>query len=131
MTIDLSKDPVIKSWRCWYNNLTPEILRYDSQNHTIEDLPDDGFQAMRIWFKNGNGKYVSGNDYYFFYQFGDEVIFGQTNDLPDKIIERYPNAVIKKGKYTTESILDKINKEMINSKDPSLISTPIPTPNIQ
>lgn len=128
--IDLNKEPIIKSWRCWYNNLTPEIQRYDSCRHTIEDLPSDGFQAMRLWYNNGSGKFISGNDYYFFYQFDDEVIFGQTNDLPEKILERYPTAIIKRGKYTTERILNEIHTEMINSTDPLILSTPIPTPAI-
>jgi len=106
------------SWRCWYNNLQSEIVEYTSLNSTLDNLPEDGFQAMRLWFADGNSKVISGNDYYFFYEHPTGIIYGQTNDTPETINSRYPGALIKKGRYTTESIINTINNTMMNSTNP-------------
>lgn len=59
-------DSFVSSWRVWYNDLSTKIDEYNSVDHDFSDLPDDGFQAMRLWYNDGRCRFISGNDYYFF-----------------------------------------------------------------
>lgn len=111
-------DSFVVSWRVWYNNLSSEITEYNSINHDFNDLPDDGFQAMRLWYNNGQGRFISGNDFYFFASHPTGTIYGQTNDGSTDIISRYPEVIIKKGKYTTDEMMIQINEMMNNSSNP-------------
>ena len=113
-----STDSYVISWKCWYNNLEEQITVYNSTNTTLENLPSDGFQGMKLWFSDGTSKLISGNDYYFFYEHPSGIIFGQTDDSEQSILSRYPDAVIKRGKYTTEGIMNTISNSMVNASNP-------------
>lgn len=125
----ISTDNFIIAWRCWYDDGTFIPKEYTSINSTLDTLPEDGFQAMRLWYSNGGGRYMSGNDYYFFAEHPSGLIFGQSNDSYDSIVQRYPTAIIKRGKHTSDQMIHLIENTMINSQNP-LINTPPPTPPI-
>ena len=114
----ISIDNYTIAWRAWYDEWTGQPVEYTSLNSTLDDLPEDGFQAMRLWYSNGNGRYISGNDYYFFVDSPSGLIFGQSNDSYQSIIDRYPNVVIKRGRHTSEQMSQDINTLMVNSTNP-------------
>lgn len=113
-----STDSYVIAWRCWYDDGTATPSEYDSVNNTLYDLPEDGFQAMRLWYTDGNGRFITGNDHYFFASHPAGTIYGQSNDSYDSILQRYSEVIIKKGKHVPESMINDINNLMINSDKP-------------
>lgn len=113
-----STDSYVIAWRCWYDNNTSTPVEYNSINHSLYDLPDDGFQAMRLWYSDDNGRFISGNDYYFFAYHPAGTIYGQSNDSYDSILQRYNEVIIKRGRHVPESMINNINNLMINSNKP-------------
>jgi hypothetical protein len=110
-------NPTIIAWRCWYSDGSTET-EYASTLNTFDDLPDEGFQAMRLWYSADTGRYISGNDNYYFVVSPSETIVGQTNDLPDAILEEYPTASIKQGLLISDVEFNEIIQTMINSTIP-------------
>lgn len=114
----MNTDNYTIAWICWYDNGTVTPTEYKSTTHTLNDLPDDGFQAMRLWYIDGTGRYISGSDYYFFEDRPGGIIYGQSNDPIDEIRLRYPNAIIKRGKHVPDGLMAHINNLMLNSTIP-------------
>lgn len=108
-------DEYIVSWRCWVE-FNEDIVEYNSIEHCWNKIPDDGFQAMRLWYSDGTGRYISGNDFYFLSEHKAGLIIGQSNDTDIK--ERYPNAIIKRGKHVPDKLMKEITDLMLNSKNP-------------
>lgn len=108
-------DEYVVAWRCWYDNGT-SIEEYNSVQHCWETLPEDGFQAMRVWYNDGTGRHISGNDFYFLQEHPVGLIVGQSNDSDIKV--RYPNASIKRGKHCPDIMMRQINELMNNSTKP-------------
>jgi hypothetical protein len=112
-------DNFVTAWKCWYNDgTTTEITEYDSVNNTLESLPSDGFQAMRLWYHNGRGRFMSGNDFYFFANHPLGTIYGHSNDTYADIEQRYPGVSIKRGKHVPDGIMEQINQLMVDSVAP-------------
>jgi hypothetical protein len=111
-------DDFVTAWRCWYNNDSPTITEYNSVNHNLVDLPSDGFQAMRLWYTNGNGRFISGSDYYFFASHPSGTIYGHSNDSYADIESRYEEVTIKRGKHTTDEIMEEIDALMRDATSP-------------
>lgn len=109
-------DEYIVAWRCWYDNGTKIPDEYNSIDHCWEKLPEDGFQAMRLWYADGTGRFISGNDFYFFDLHEAGLIVGQSNDFDIK--ERYPNSIIKRGKHIPDILMKHINNLMQEAKIP-------------
>lgn len=88
-------------WRVWYDDGSV----YNSGKHVWTDLPDDGFLIRIIYDKTGIGKEIQmGMDYY--YEAPHESgypILGSGNDS-DAIEERYPDAVIKRGRWAPNEV---------------------------
>lgn len=113
-----STDSYVTAWRCWYDNGTATPAEYNSVNNTLYDLPDDGFQAMRLWYSDGTGRFMSGNDYYFFANHEGGTIYGQSNDTYDSILQRYSEVIIKRGKHVPDSMINDIITTMHNAIKP-------------
>lgn len=113
-----STDSYTIAWKCWYDNGTTTSSEYNSVDHTLEELPEDGFQAMRLWYADGTGRYISGNDHYFFANHPAGTIFGQSNDSIQSILDRYPGVIIKLGKHIPDGLMQEINTLMINATIP-------------
>ena len=116
-------DSFVIAWRVWYDNGTTSPSEYNSIQHNLETLPDDGFQAMRLWYSNGNGRFISGSDHYFFSNHEGGTIFGQSNDSYQSILDRYPGVVIKLGKHVPDGLMNQIDNMMINSINPLIDNT--------
>jgi len=109
-------DEYIIAWRAWVE-VDSNIKEFNSIDHCFENIPNDGFQAMRLWYSDGTGRFISGNDWYFFQEHPRGLIVGQTNDIDVK--ERYPNAVFKRGKHIPDVLMKEVSDLMINSKNPN------------
>ena len=108
-------DEYIIAWRTWYDNGT-SIEGYNSVEHCWEKLPEDGFQAMKVWYNDNTERYISGNDFYFLQNHPAGLIIGQSNDLDIK--ERYPKAIIKRGRHCPDKMMKEINDLMLSVKSP-------------
>ena len=115
-----SLDSYTIAWRAWYCDGGSNPAEYNSVQHTVYDLPEDGFQAMRLWFSDRTGRYISGSDYYFFANHAAGTIFGQSNESYQSILDRYGEVIIKLGKHVPDGMMQQINSLMINSTNPLL-----------
>lgn len=108
-------DGYVKSWRCWVE-VGNDIKEFNSIDNDWCGVPDDGFQAMRVWYTDGTSRMISGNDFYFIQVHSKGLIFGQTNDLDVK--QRYPGALIKRGKHIPDKLMKEVNEMMLSSVCP-------------
>lgn len=113
---DIAKtDDYVTSWRAWVE-VNNEIKEYNSIDNCFCDIPNDSFQAMRLWYKDGGGRFISGHDYYFFCEHKNGVIFGQTNKESD--LDKYENAIIKSGRHIPDGMMKEVDIRMNNSTNP-------------
>lgn len=108
-------DEYVIAWRCWYDNGV-SIEEYNSVEHCWDKLPDDGFQAMKLFYSDGTERNISGNDFYFLMEHPMGLIVGQSNDLDLK--ERYTSAIIKRGRHCPDIMMKQINELMNEAKSP-------------
>lgn len=106
-------DEYVIAWKCWYNDGTENIQEYNSMEHCLEKLPDDGFQAMKLFYSDGGSRIMNGHDFYFFCTHPSGLIFGATNNEND--ISRYENAFVKRGKHIPDGMMNQINLLMYGS----------------
>lgn len=96
-------------WLAWYT----EGRRYSSDETAWDDLPDDGALLFVVYFDRTtpggvrHKRILSGADYYF----RQGPLLADTNDPPDEIRRRYPGAVIKRGKWTTDDDMARVLAE--------------------
>lgn len=109
-------DSYVVAWRVWYDNKKTTPSEYNSIHHSFNDLPDDGFQAMRLWYADGGSRYISGHDFYFFSHHEAGTIYGQTNR--EKDLEKYPHAIIKTGRHIPDGLMKQIDTLMMTAKNP-------------
>lgn len=71
-------------------------------------LPDDGVLAVKVCFNDGTARVCSGNDWYGLLQTSSDsfTIIHNNNEDNEK---RYPNAVFKRGKWTSEEEMQAVN----------------------
>lgn len=79
-------------WRVWYTN----GRTFDSDDTDWRALPDDGVLAVRLLFGEGQ-QTIYGHDHYFHVPGTD--LFGGSDDPVEEIHERYPGAIVKRGKW--------------------------------
>ena len=93
----------VAGWRIYYVGLED----YDSATTEWSALPGDGVLLLKIYydeFTTGGVRYtqtLSGDDYYFHVPGTD--VFGCNNHPPEETHERYPGAIIKRGRWTTRT----------------------------
>jgi len=101
-------------WKAWVATQYG-FTRYNSLQHTWEDLPEDGILAVRTY--ESKGFRFAGADYYFMAPGPNDVIFGidydrRDADVREEILKRYPGAVVRRGKWTDVETFDLVNNEM-------------------
>ena len=95
----------VAGWRTYYT----EGRDFNSTDDRWADLPDDGVLVLRLYYddfagRDGSVRYtksLSGDDHYFHIPGTD--LFGCNNDPIDEIHDRYPGAIVKRGKWTTHA----------------------------
>jgi hypothetical protein len=90
-------------WKAWYK----DGKAYGRHDCKPSALPQDGFLGMILGFDDGTGRYISGNEYYFF---PDDDTFGQTDKTEDilRLI-----SWVKFGRTATETEMAQVNKAMV------------------
>jgi hypothetical protein len=99
-------------WRAWYDNSSV----YNSTKHVWANLPDDGLLIRIIYNKVGSGKEIQmGMDYYYEapHESGNSIL-GSGNDADD-IEERYPDAVVKRGRWAPRALWEEVLAEAMAS----------------
>jgi hypothetical protein len=101
----LMQDKRIVAWAAWFVAPDWSLLRFDSTEHTGDDLPTDGFLCARTRFADGTGENIGGGGWIVFIETPYGLIFQSSGDQtrPDPI--RYPNAKFIKDKLAPSAIL--------------------------
>lgn len=84
-------------WRVWYDD--GEVFKSDTYGWA--DLADDGILVRMIYYGDGTKQIQHGMDYYYEAPHEEGTIRGTGNDLDDILI-RYPDAIIKRGRWTPD-----------------------------
>lgn len=108
----------VVGWKAWYTN----GRKFDSSQTSWSDLPDDGAILIQLYFdKRGERSRLPYRRVFL----GDDYFWHVPPDLwgscrhaemtPEEICERYPDAMIKRGKWTSEdeykTIVDTAHKD--------------------
>lgn len=104
------------AWKAWFAG----GVVFCSDGVTWDELPDDGMLGLVTVFderNTANGirlkRHVDGCDWYWQAPGLDgEPIFGYSDDDPDEIRDRYPGAVVKRGKWTSDPEMSRVIDEM-------------------
>lgn len=107
----MEHDHTIVGWKAWYANRNQP---YESSNTCWSELPDDGVIAVLAFERQ---VVVSSRKHYrvlltgspnqqglgdmWFFQFrseAGEIMYNCSSDPPEVILERYPGALLKRGK---------------------------------
>jgi hypothetical protein len=101
----LMADKRIVAWAAWFVSDDWKLLRFNSEIHTGDSLPTDGFLCARTRFADGTGENIGGNGWIVFLQTPAGLIFQATgdNNLPDRF--RYYGAKLIKDKLAPSAIL--------------------------
>lgn len=115
---------MIIGWRVWYEGPPGSgPMEFDSNEILWEHLPEDGLLALRTYEDeakpNGDpkGLKLAGLDYYFMADGPQGLVVGADNDRREinvsaEIAERYPGAVIRRGRWTDSLTMQQANDAM-------------------
>ena len=108
MSVDAEKlmqDKRIIAWAAWFVSNDWTLLRFNSEMHTGDSLPTDGFLCARTRFADGTGENIGGNGWLVFLETPAGLIFQATGDNAMPSPERYPGAKFIKDKLAPSAIL--------------------------
>lgn len=101
------------AWKAWYAG----GRAYCSTGTRWVDLPDDGVLGFVVLFDHVSPqderyrRFVSGSDLYWMVEIeGDQTLCQGSHE--DKPAERYPGASIKRGRWTSDEEMWRVNQEM-------------------
>jgi hypothetical protein len=101
----LMDDKRIVAWAAWFVSDDWRLLRFNSEMHTGDSLPTDGFLCARTRFADGTGENIGGNGWIVFLQTNFGLIFQAAGDNNPPSPVRYPGAKFIKDKLAPSSIL--------------------------
>lgn len=96
-------------WRAWYEGSV-----FDSRTTQWEDLPADGVQYVVLYHEDGTRRVMSGNDYYWRWRSDFGMVYAHGDERPSE--ERYPDATVLRGKWTSDENLKRIEAEAMESQ---------------
>jgi hypothetical protein len=110
-TEKLLKDKIIVAWAAWFVSPECELLRFNSCDHSRDDLPEDGFLCARTRFADGTGENIQTNGWIVFQVTKHGIIFQATGETtpPDSL--RYPHAKFIRSKLCPSNLLHIANEE--------------------
>ena len=104
-------------WRAWVEDLGAQdgFTLHQGGLDEWADLPDDGIICVMIYFSQNapSGmplrRIAHSSDRYFMFIGPDgNWVIGDNNDDASEISRRYPTAVIKRGKWTSDALMQSI-----------------------
>lgn len=108
MPVDSDKllaDKRIVAWAAWFVSDDWTLLRFNSEMHTGDSLPTDGFLCARTRFADGTGENIGGNGWIVFLKTDAGLIFQATGDNSPPSPVRYPGAKFIKDKLAPSALL--------------------------
>lgn len=104
------------AWKAWFAG----GAAYCSSGTRWEELPSDGMLGVVTVFDErhtGTGerlrRVINGRDWYWTAPAPDgETIYGYSDDDPEEIRDRYPGAVLVRGKWTSDPEMARVSLEM-------------------
>jgi hypothetical protein len=100
---------MITGWKAWFT----EKRHYTSKDTNFEALPSDGCLGFKIFYSATTGLFLKSQDYYFKH---DKLIGGDLDkpgrDVRQEIMDRYPGAIIIRGKWTDDEDMERVDQEM-------------------
>lgn len=92
---------------------------YCSTSVQWEDLPEDGMLGYVILFDQRadsgrrHHRIASGRDWYWMSPGVDgNPIFAESNDTKEEILDRYPGAILRRGKWTSDPEMYRVLRHM-------------------
>jgi hypothetical protein len=85
-------------FRAWYTSGRV----YEGDSSGWGEMPDDGVLAVKVFFSDGLSRNCSGNDWYGLLVLSPDAWTIIHNNNEDNL-ERYPTALWKRGKWTSEA----------------------------
>jgi hypothetical protein len=104
------KEPTVQhavGWKAWY--IGGRV--YESASSSWGDLPDDGVLAVKVFFNDNTSRNCNGNDQYGLLILSPDSWTIIHNNNEDNL-ERYPNAIWKRGKWTSEEEMNAVVEAM-------------------
>lgn len=108
----LSEDQImlakeIVRWCAWFVSLDEplRVLKFCSEIHSIEDLPEDGFLMARTRFADGTGENIGGNGWIVAMETTAGLILQSTGENAKPDPNRYPGAKFIKDKLAPSALL--------------------------
>ena len=112
--LDKERRLKVIGWRVWYDNGS----QYSSKEIKWCKLFDDGVISVVLYFDDKTRRIMDGSDWYFKAVGTDDYIYGQNNDTVEENKKRYgKDIILKRGKWTDEETMYKIQKEVTEAKD--------------
>jgi hypothetical protein len=97
------------SWKAWV--VGGKVYEGDASSWSA--LPDDGMLAVKVFFSDGLSRVCSGNDWYGLLPCPDGVYtIIHNNDPLAENEKRYPSAIWKRGKWTSDAEMQSVNAAM-------------------
>jgi len=111
----------VVGWKIWYDDGS----KYSSKDIDWADLPVDGVQYLMLYestFDHHDPPQRtrmshSGQDHYFRQETEHGVVYGSNNDSKEQNEERYPGAVVLKGRWADSDFYENIIVEAMADYD--------------
>lgn len=103
-------------WRVWYRADTIGGSQFDSASTNWEDLPSTGVLQLVVYFQNGKRLLLQGKDYYWQEVGGDGELMICAENHASAILPA-DESVIKRGKWTSTSEMDRAHLAAVESKE--------------
>ena len=100
-------------WCAWFVSLDEplRVLRFCSEQHPQDDLPEDGFLMARTKFTDGTGENIGGNGWIVFQETSAGLLFQATGENVKPDPARYPGAKFIKDKLAPSALLHVASEE--------------------
>lgn len=105
----------VVGWRVWYADGSV----FSSTDTEWRDLPDDGVQVVVLYYRgiapDGHPlrRIIMGADQYW----SDGESYDGVNDPPEKIVARYPGALVKAGKTVPDHLFHGIKTRALSARE--------------
>jgi hypothetical protein len=93
----------IIGWKAWY-----EDAEFSSDDTEWGQLPDDGIVIVYHFKSDGRRLELAGDDSYFFAPTKSGDVWGSNRETEKQVQERYPGAIVKRGKWVPLEVFHKI-----------------------
>jgi hypothetical protein len=90
---------IVVGWRAWYS----DGKVFSSKTTRWHVLPADGVLIIILYYADARRRIMQGADYYFIASGVADAIYGESGEPPEAIVARYPDAIVKRGRWTDDA----------------------------